>query len=1208
MLNFAQIITRAAGNSADTPIVAAPYPLSDSLCRRLINEGIISGYIAEHNPGTGSVHPFIRGWWVNRRGGAWYIRSCASHTLLLLSGNADHEISGGMVLEAGLKGIRRILLVAEDGSITQNVNVRAVILERMQAPPVRNPLYRMSYEDMFEDMYALIGDRLRLPSSAFGSERILLMTGSLDAGGAERQVAYTAVGLAKRFPGQIYLGRVYPERDFFGAMVAGAGVILNAIPEEADEYNEADILEIRNELASRYSALGVLSIFYMIFNHALLIRDVRPGLVHAWQEFSNILGGIAADWVGVPRLILGGRSVAPDNFEIFQPYMAPGYQALFKRRECVFLNNSEAGARDYVRWLGLPRDRFRVVKNGFEFPEISTETRISKRRELGICDNSVVVGSIIRFGEEKRPELLMETALELHRSHPHSRFVVFGTGPLLGRCQDFIAKNGLEDFVKLPGLTPDAWGSLSALDVFLLTSRVEGLPNVMIEAQGMGLPVVCTDTGGMSEAFVEGITGFAVSSENAADLAQKIASLIDDPALRTRMGQNARHHARDQFGIERMIEATIAAYEGAIEHKSDFGYAPDWREELVSPGITVNGAIKEHGFCFVAQIACPQDCSGLELWEDDRLLGPGYVSRDYIRHSGAGHWRVENEHIFFSSSDGSDVRFNGRTYRLRSRYADDEFEDIRVTGESVNPDNGFCYLAPLDLGQESARFGLWEDDRRLGPGGCLHEEIRVQGQGRYSVWNGVLYFSSSDNTDPRTNGRTYVLRRSKTTDTVLRQSNTAGTRAECGGNFGGSLDEAMSRLLRSGVPRNDFVPSRIVHVCGNLGPGGAERQILYTLAGLANKSCESVQLLCYYLGSTMARHDFYLPAFKAAGVPVRPIRRHTAIGDIANMPLPLREVAHILPAGLAEDIADLYWEFSELRPEVVHSWLDWNNERAGIAAALAGVPRIVLSGRNMNPTHFVFHEPYMRSAYQTLLRLPHVTMLNNSKAGAVDYASWLGMEPKLIRSIYNGIDFGSRCRPLQGDIAAARKKLSLDPAAFVVGGVFRFAAEKRPLLWVDTAAQVALRVPNARFILFGEGEMAGEMQKSILALGLEDRVLFGGVISDILEAISMMDILLLTSEVEGLPNVVLEAQWVGTPVVATAAGGTSEALEIGRTGWIVDSADPVKLAEAIHRLFQNPEERSAVQRLGPALVKRRFGVMRMVEETLDVYRLAKPNA
>ena len=124
---------RAARNTADKPILAAPYPLSNSLCRRVIDEGVISGYVAENSPGPDMGDPFIRGWWVDRREGVWFIQSCASHTLLLLSARADDEISGRMLLEAGFKGIRRILFVAEDGSITRDIDVRAAILEKLQA-------------------------------------------------------------------------------------------------------------------------------------------------------------------------------------------------------------------------------------------------------------------------------------------------------------------------------------------------------------------------------------------------------------------------------------------------------------------------------------------------------------------------------------------------------------------------------------------------------------------------------------------------------------------------------------------------------------------------------------------------------------------------------------------------------------------------------------------------------------------------------------------------------------------------------------------------------------------------------------------------------------------------------------------------------------------------------------------------------------------
>ncbi len=292
----------------------------------------------------------------------------------------------------------------------------------------------------------------------------------------------------------------------------------------------------------------------------------------------------------------------------------------------------------------------------------------------------------------------------------------------------------------------------------------------------------------------------------------------------------------------------------------------------------------------------------------------------------------------------------------------------------------------------------------------------------------------------------------------------------------------------------------------------------------------------------------------------------------------------------------------------MHAWLDGNNERAGLAAALAGVPRIIISGRNMNPTHFAYYRPYMEPAYRALLSIPQVTMLNNCLAGSNDYAVWLGIDQNRIRVIHNGINFVTQSRHSAGATAALRQSLSLDSDAFVVGGVFRFAAEKRPLLWLQTAAEIAGRLANARFVIFGHGEMRAEMEKSVQDLGLGTRLIFAGVTEDILRALSVMDVLLLTSIVEGLPNVVLEAQWVGTPVVGTRAGGIAEAVEPGVSGWIVEPASPAELADRVLWLHNHPIERATARARGPALVKRKFGIGRMIDETLDVYELPHSSA
>jgi glycosyltransferase involved in cell wall biosynthesis len=118
----------------------------------------------------------------------------------------------------------------------------------------------------------------------------------------------------------------------------------------------------------------------------------------------------------------------------------------------------------------------------------------------------------------------------------------------------------LSGTIHLPGLTRNAWAALSAMDVFVLPSRLEGLPNVLIEAQAMGVPVICSGAGGMAETFVEGETGFAVPSASAEALAAAVGRLIDDKELRRRMSAAAETHAREKFSIDRMIGLTIEAY------------------------------------------------------------------------------------------------------------------------------------------------------------------------------------------------------------------------------------------------------------------------------------------------------------------------------------------------------------------------------------------------------------------------------------------------------------------------------------------------------------------------------------------------------------------------------------------------------------------------------------------------------------------------
>ncbi len=404
----------------------------------------------------------------------------------------------------------------------------------------------------------------------------------------------------------------------------------------------------------------------------------------------------------------------------------------------------------------------------------------------------------------------------------------------------------------------------------------------------------------------------------------------------------------------------------------------------------------------------------------------------------------------------------------------------------------------------------------------------------------------------------------------------------------------------------DSIRGRVVLVCGNLSPGGAERQVVNTLLGLDQYELESLRLLCDFLTPNHPdKYDFYLPRLREAGIEAREIivRKTRWISRQSSIPKALARNASFLPPRLVHDISTLYWEFRKLRPEVVHVWLDWSNIRAGIAAVMAGVPRIILSCRNLNPSHFDLYQNYMDPAYEALAELPNVVLLNNSHAGAIDYARWLKLPESRFRVIYNGLHCGSHSRASEEEIAAFREGLGVPPGALVVGSAYRFHPEKRPLLWIESAAAIAAKHPNVRFVVFGQGPMRDDMLERARELGIADSITFPGITDEIDLALSSMDVLLLTSSGEGTPNVALEAQSVGTPVVANDAGGMKEAVESGVTGWIVEEPDPQAIAERVVWVLSDPTARTSARQAGPAFVSRRFGLRRMVSETLLAYNV-----
>ena len=399
-------------------------------------------------------------------------------------------------------------------------------------------------------------------------------------------------------------------------------------------------------------------------------------------------------------------------------------------------------------------------------------------------------------------------------------------------------------------------------------------------------------------------------------------------------------------------------------------------------------------------------------------------------------------------------------------------------------------------------------------------------------------------------------------------------------------------VLDSGAEQARRISQRRRHavtmVIGSLGPGGAERQLCNLATGVIE--CSNWEVAVRSTDPLRGRSAFFAKALEAHHIvpkrarPVLPGRRWCAD-------------AHFFGTSFGYTLESLYRDFTSHRPAVVHAWLDRVNVAAGIAAVLSGVPRIILSGRNVNPSRLPGYSHYLRDAYMWLIAQPGVTLTNNSAAGAVDYASWLELDPSRIPVVLNGYRWA--------DLGHCQSPCSVtterDTQRPLVLGVLRLSPEKRPLLWLETARRIAQARPDVDFAVIGDGPLRIQCQDFVRACSLGDRIALLGTRGDVYEWMDAADVLLLTSSEEGLPNVLVEAQSLGTPVLTTPAGGAPETLLDGVTGRVlrVDSAD--QLAREILQVLGNPDWLTRASDTGRAWVRERFGLDRMVKEWLDLY-------
>jgi glycosyltransferase involved in cell wall biosynthesis len=349
--------------------------------------------------------------------------------------------------------------------------------------------------------------------------RVGLVIGQLTTGGAEGQLLLLCRGLDReRFQLTVYC--LSDQTAPYGEPIAASGIPVRVIS------------------GSRLARARAL--------RQWLAAD-RIDVVHAWLFIANGFAWVAS---GRRALVTSARNCKRQGrvLDLLN-------RRAFAASAAIVVNSEDVG--NYIAaHYAAPRERMHVIYNAIDtqrfHPTSSTEPGLGP---------IVTVGRLVA---QKNHDLFLRAAQRLTRAVPGLRFVIVGDGPLRPALTEQAAQLGIAEQVHFAGERTDVEDLLRGASLFWLTSRWEGLPNVVLEALACGVPVIATDVGGTRELIRSGVDGFVVSGEDEEGFVRYSRELLTDGARRQRFRVAARARA-EEFSVVKMVGAFARLYDAVAE-------------------------------------------------------------------------------------------------------------------------------------------------------------------------------------------------------------------------------------------------------------------------------------------------------------------------------------------------------------------------------------------------------------------------------------------------------------------------------------------------------------------------------------------------------------------------------------------------------------------------------------------------------------------
>ena len=357
---------------------------------------------------------------------------------------------------------------------------------------------------------------------------VYLILPVLQPAGAEKVVAE----LARRLPSRGFDVRVLcleDERAPIGAELAAEGVAVEGL-----RLSRRRTLACAREIGRR-------------------LPERRPLILHAQLIHANLAARHA--FARLPARKRAGMHVI-STVQVIERRFRPWHFLLDRltARHCDLEVCVSKEVEQFQREkTGLPASFFRVVENAVDTARFAPPPGHSRPK------GPPRVVSVGRLNRQKDFPTLLRAWREVERSRPDARLMVAGSGPQSRQLRALATDLGLRN-IEFAGFVKEVPALLHTADVYVQSSRWEGLPLAVIEAMAAQLPVIVTDAQGMRTVIDDGRTGLKVPEADAAALARAILSLLADPARARQLGAAAREEAQSRFSVDRMVDEYVAVY------------------------------------------------------------------------------------------------------------------------------------------------------------------------------------------------------------------------------------------------------------------------------------------------------------------------------------------------------------------------------------------------------------------------------------------------------------------------------------------------------------------------------------------------------------------------------------------------------------------------------------------------------------------------